>query len=148
MDLGLVLRSRAACGAPGDTHAPPNDGVALQSVRRLLALACDAVRHMSQCRNGLVHSVPCPPALACSALSRDLLLACAVLLWVGFTCWHDCLCSGGLARCSRAPLMASRAFTISRAASAAACINQPASTSPSGRSCYTTAPSRIKDTGS
>ena len=33
---------RAAC--PGDTHAPPNDGVALQSVRRLLALACDAVR--------------------------------------------------------------------------------------------------------
>lgn len=70
MDLGLVLRSRAACGAPGDTHAPPNDGVALQSVRRLLALACDAVRHMSQCRNGLVHSVPCPPALACSALRR------------------------------------------------------------------------------
>ena len=44
MDLGLVLRSRAACGAPGDTHAPPTDGLALQSVRQLLALACDAVR--------------------------------------------------------------------------------------------------------
>ena len=44
VDLGLVLRSRAACCARGDTHAPPTDGLALQSVRRLLALACDAVR--------------------------------------------------------------------------------------------------------
>ncbi|KAK9824970.1 hypothetical protein WJX81_000184 [Elliptochloris bilobata] len=42
VDLGLVLRSRAERGALGDMHVPPTDGFAIQSVRRLLALACDA----------------------------------------------------------------------------------------------------------
>lgn len=41
-DLGAVLRARAACVAPG-LAAPA--GLAVRTARRLLALACDAVRH-------------------------------------------------------------------------------------------------------